>query len=86
MKSAVKVIIMLVICLVLIYHLIENRENWVPWVWNIPTRDIYPPIYYNPRCAPPVYHFYDPPSINPEQKVLLVKPRYIRRRNCPYDF
>jgi len=58
MNFTTKIIFIVFICLILIYHLIENRENWVPWVWNIPTRDIYPKLYYDPRCTPPILHYY----------------------------
>jgi hypothetical protein len=76
----------LIVVIIILLCVSYKSEGWIPWVWNIPTRDIYPPIYYNTRCSPPVYHFYEPPPINPEQKLLLVKPMYLRRRNCPYDF
>ncbi len=75
----------LILFLIIILCSSYKSEGWIPWVWNIPTRDMYPPIYYNPRCAPPVYHFYDPLPINSDKKLLLVKPMYVRR-NCPYDF
>lgn len=81
--NAYLIIILIIIILLCLYY---KTEGWIPWIWNIPTRDIYPPIYYNSRCAPPVYHFYEPVSIELEDQ-LLVKPRYIKRiKNCPYDF
>ncbi len=58
MNSTVKIFIIIFICIFLIYHLIENKENWVPWVWNLPTRDIYPRLYYDIRCPPPIVHYY----------------------------
>ena len=63
MNSSIKIIILIFICIILIYHLIESKENWVPWVWNIPTRDIYPRLYYDYRCSPPVTHYYKPRPI-----------------------
>ncbi len=81
--NAFVILILIIIILLCVSH---TSEGWIPWVWNIPTRDIYPPIYYDSRCAPPVYHFYDPPPIKRNQKIS-VRPMYIRRtRNCPYDF
>ncbi len=76
----------LILIIIILLCVSSKSEGWIPWVWNIPTRDIYPPIYYNPGCAPPVYHFYEPCPIKLDNK-LLVRPKFIRRmRNCPYDF
>ncbi len=58
------VLITLVIIIYLFYILYFRNEGWVPWVWNIPTRDIYPPLYYDYRCAPPVQHFYKYPQVS----------------------
>ena len=54
------VLFLIIISIIYIYYF--QKEGWVPWVWNIPTRDIYPPLYYDYRCAPPVQHFYKYPQ------------------------
>jgi hypothetical protein len=58
MNALKKFIISIFIILVLVYYLTITKEGWVPWVWNMPTRDIYPRLYYDMRCAPPITHYY----------------------------
>ena len=40
--------------MILAYYLTISKEGWIPWVWNIPTRDIYPNLYYDIRDGPDV--------------------------------
>jgi hypothetical protein len=47
MNALKKFIISIFIILVLVYYLTIAKEGWVPWVWNMPTRDIYPRLYYD---------------------------------------
>ena len=56
------IVFIIIISIIYIYYF--QKEGWVPWVWNIPTRDIYPPLYYDYRGAPPVQHFYKYPQIS----------------------
>ncbi len=58
MNALKKFIISICIILILIYYLTISKEGWVPWVWNMPTRDIYPKLYYDMRCTPPIMHYY----------------------------
>jgi len=54
--NAPKIVLMIFIITILIYLVItisKSKEGWVPWVWNIPTRDIYPNLYYDYR---PMYY------------------------------
>ena len=64
--------------------MIDTKESWVPWVWNIPTRDIYPRLYYDHRCSPPVTHYYKPRRviIKPRHNKEIIEPGYLL--NDPY--
>jgi hypothetical protein len=79
------VIILLVILLILLIK--KKSEGWIPMVWNIPTREIYPPLYYDLRCPPPVYHYYRKTKC-PKKIVYLNNPVVYRNPlyDCPYDF
>jgi len=57
--------IFILVCLM--FNLYEGFEGWVPWTWNIPTRDICPysnyydfreiePIVVVPQLYPPEYY------------------------------
>ncbi len=65
-----------------------NKEGWVPWVWNIPTRELYPPLYYSPRCSPPVKHYYLKTNCNNDKKQLKINfnPRMIDRYSFDPDY
>ena len=75
--NAFKIILIIFIILVFIYIISKSEEGWVPWVWNIPTRDIYPSLYdYRPMYYPntntffyPEYYpeYYDYPVVSPNQ-------------------
>ncbi len=75
------VIILCVICIILY----KQTEGWIPWVWNIPTRDIYPPLYYDLRCQPPVHHYYRRTYCPVSEKIKIIKPVRLCS-GCPYDF
>lgn len=54
-------IIAFIFLIVVLLYLITNsniEEGFMPWIWNIPTRNIYPPISYDPRGEPIVRHIY----------------------------
>ena len=52
--NAPRILLIIFIIIILIYLvIIKSKEGWVPWVWNIPTRDIYPNLYYDYR---PMYY------------------------------
>ena len=70
-----------IICIILY----KQTEGWTPWVWNIPTRDIYPPLYYDLRCQPPVHHYYRRTYCPLNNKVKIIKPVRLCS-GCPYDF
>lgn len=53
--------IALIFLIVVIIYLIQKsnlKEGFLPWVWNIPTRDLYPKTTYDFRCVdrPQVIH------------------------------
>jgi hypothetical protein len=63
------IIVIIIIFIYLINIIYSIKEGWVPWVWNIPTRDIYPSLYdYRPLYYPNYYpYYYDYPVISPNQ-------------------
>jgi hypothetical protein len=82
-----KIIIVVLILLTVILLFKNFKEGWIPMVWNIPTREVYPPLYYDLRCPPPVYHYYRR-TYCPSDVVYLDKPLsyYNLEQGCPYDF
>ncbi len=59
--NASKIILIIFIILIFIYIISKSEEGWVPWVWNIPTRDIYPSLYdYRPMYYPNTNTFFYP--------------------------
>ncbi len=83
----ITIIIILLLIIILSILLVKKNEGWIPMVWNIPTREIYPPLYYDLRCQPPVYHYYRKTKC-PKKIVYLEKPVIYRNldQDCPYDF
>ncbi len=76
------ILFLFLICMILY----KQTEGWEPWVWNIPTRDIYPPLYYDLRCQPPVHHYYRKTSCPLHlNKQFRIRPLY-SQCNCPYNF
>ena len=73
MNASTKFIVSICIILVLVYYLIISKEGWIPWVWNIPTRDIYPNYYYDIRDGPDVRPI---PLINPMMRYYRDAPYY----------
>jgi hypothetical protein len=65
----------------------KTKEGWQPWVWNIPTRELYPPLYYSPRCSPPVNHYYLQTNCN-QKKPLVINftPNMIDRFSFDPDY
>jgi hypothetical protein len=87
LHSKIRIVVLLLLILSLIVLLLKKSEGWIPMVWNIPTREIYPPLYYDLRCPPPVYHYYRRTTC-PTDVIYLDKPLnyYNMGENCPYDF
>ncbi len=80
--------LIILVAFYIIYFNKINKEGWVPWVWNIPTRDLYPPLYYSPRCSPPVKHFYLQTNCNNDKKQITINftPQMIDRYSFDPDY
>lgn len=65
--SNISRLVAFIFLIVVIFYLIWNsnlKEGFMPWTWNIPTRNIYPPIGYDLRCQPSpiIHHIYRQPG------------------------